>query len=78
MNDKKHGYAVLAIPSDGLFVRNGHLETGSGKNVSTGEVIIFSQRLDADRHADRNAVYWATKGGGWNFHVIPVLMSERP
>ncbi len=78
MSDKKHGYAVIAIPRDGLFVRNGHLETGCGKNIDPGEVIIFSQRLDADRHADRNVTYWAGKGGDWNFHVVPVLMSERP
>ena len=76
----KHGYAVLAIPDSGLFVKDGRLVSGHETELNFGELILFSRRLDADTHAEKNQTAWENSdvnGHAWSFQVIPVLVSER-
>ncbi len=75
-----HGYAVLAIPETGLFVRDGQIKSGHGTTMAISELILYSRRVDADNHAAQNAKYWAQKepaGSPWHFEVLPVLVEER-
>ena len=76
----KHGYAVLAIPDSGLFVKEGQIVTGHDTALKFDEIILFSRETDAQKHADKNQVYWNgadANGHKWNFKVVPVLVSER-
>jgi hypothetical protein len=76
----KHGYAVLAIPDSGLFVKDGRIVSGHETDLKFSELMLFSRRLDADTHADQQKTYWEdgdANGHTWSFQVIPVLVSER-
>lgn len=75
-----HGYVVLAIPDSGLFVKDGQLVTGHGTSMSWSEMVLFSRREDADKHAARTAANWTNgdaNGHAWEFPVIAVLVEER-
>lgn len=72
-----HGYTVLAIPENGLFVRHGRLETDDGTPINPGELVLFARREDADRDAEGHARSWKFKGVNWNFQVIPVVVKEK-
>lgn len=73
------GYAVLAIPDTGLYVRNGKLETGHGTETRFSEIMLFSRISDAHRHAWQMKDQWAKVENGhtWDFPVVPVLVRER-
>lgn len=74
-----HGYVVLAIPENGLFVHRGGLVTGKGNPVTANDVVpLFSNRTDADQHAANCSKSWAEKGKhDWNFVVLPLVVKEK-
>ena len=78
--DGKRGYAVLAVPKSGLFLKNGELETGNGSAMRFDEILIFSRRVDAESHARTNQTYWAQnpkRNDDWDFAVLPVFVRDR-
>ena len=75
-NFGKHGYAVIAVPESGLFVKGGRLETGAGNPMRVSELSIFTSRESADRNAIALQKEWAAEK--WSFPVVPVLIRERP
>lgn len=77
---QKHGYAVLAVPDSGLFVRNEEIQTGHGTTMKWSELLVFSRMSDAEDYAKDAKKGWErgdTLGHRWDFPVIPVLVSDR-
>ena len=76
----RNGYAVLAIPDSGLFVKNGQIVTGHETEMKFSELVVFSRSVDADGYAGQNQRQWQgtdVRGHSWKFVVIPVLVNER-
>jgi hypothetical protein len=76
----KNGFVVMAIPDSGLFVKDGKIVSGHETTMSFSELILFSRKFDADKHAAANQIQWEdsdANGHVWSFQVIPVLVSER-
>jgi len=77
----RNGYAILAVPDSGLFVKNGTLVTGHRTDMKHSKLIVFSRQDDAQRFADENARTWENgdaHGHRWEFKVIPVMVHEKP
>jgi hypothetical protein len=76
----RNGYAVLAIPESGLFVKNGEIVTGHETALKFNELVVFARQEDAEKHAERQKVFWKqgdTNGHVWDFPVIPVMVKEK-
>lgn len=76
----KHGFAVIAIPETGLFVRDGRLVTGHGTPMVANKIIVHAKRENAVIHAIKDEREWSAKepeGKPWHFHVMPVQVEEK-
>lgn len=76
----KHGFAVIAIPETGLFVRDGQLVTGHNTSMAVNKLLVHGKREDAVIHAIKCEREWSLKepdGKPWHFHVMPVQVEER-
>lgn len=76
----RHGFAVMAVPETGLFVKDGRLETGHGTPMVVNKIFVFAKRQDAVIHAVLHEQNWSKKeveGKPWHFHVVPVQVEEK-
>jgi len=77
----KHGFVVIAVPEDGLFIDdNGSIKSGSGKEIKAINLHLFSRYEAAYRAQQRQEEKW--KDGDvhkkeWKFTVLPVAVHER-
>lgn len=76
----KHGFAVIAVPETGLFVKDGHLVTGHNTPMVVNKIMVHGKREDAVIHAIKCEREWSQKepeGKPWHFHVVPVQVEEK-
>ena len=77
----RFGYAILAIPDSGLFVReDGRLVTGHGTLMQSHEMPLFTRLIDAEHHAYTMKNKWEDgdkNGHSWDFPIVPVVVNER-
>ena len=74
------GFAVLAIPETGLFVKDGKIVTGHGTEMEADELPLFKRRVDADSLRLSRMEHWRhgdSNGKHWDFVVVAVLVQER-
>jgi len=72
------GYTVIAIPEEGLFIKDGKLVSGSGEPIICSQISLYNRQIDALESAERNADYWKFKAkSNWNFITLPVAVNER-
>lgn len=77
---RERGYAVIAIPESGLFLKDGKLMSGHGTEVVVDEIWVFTRSEDATANAKIREQKWQDGDGNgrhWNFPVLPVFVSER-